>query len=69
MYSPTFYADCFHICFRFFDVTIVDCMPHIGWTRALVTLKCERQLLYLFGLYQNNESINEIKQNFNYHVL
>ncbi|MFS7963108.1 hypothetical protein Hanom_Chr08g00734251 [Helianthus anomalus] len=34
----------FHICFRFYCVTIVDCLLHIGWTCALVTLKLKRQL-------------------------
>ncbi|KAJ0880504.1 hypothetical protein HanRHA438_Chr10g0463891 [Helianthus annuus] len=34
----------FHLCFGFYYVTIVDCLLHIGWTRALVTLKLERQL-------------------------
>ncbi|KAF5801213.1 hypothetical protein HanXRQr2_Chr06g0245451 [Helianthus annuus] len=30
---------------KFYYVTIVDCLLHIGWTRALVTIKLERQLL------------------------
>ncbi|KAJ0590238.1 hypothetical protein HanPSC8_Chr04g0174931 [Helianthus annuus] len=53
---------------RFYYVTIVDCLLHIGWTRALVTLKLERRL-FVFIWLLSKESINEIKRNLKYHVL
>uniref|UniRef100_A0A251V0S4 Uncharacterized protein n=1 Tax=Helianthus annuus TaxID=4232 RepID=A0A251V0S4_HELAN len=52
----------------FYYVTIVDCLLHIGWTRALVTLKLERRL-FVFIWLLSKESINEIKRNLKYHVL
>ena len=68
-YSQAFL--CWRTIFSYmFQVLLCDdcwCMLHIGWTRALVTIKLRNNYLYLSELYKNNEFNNSIKQNYLIH--